>query len=161
MIAATPNTSSTAPETRLTQIRPPTVSRDRNAEVAAVRITHHKADPQKTPKVSSAASAPPPPTTPSPAKIAANEMIVIGFVIVSPKIDRKAPTRPGRSAAAATSFGRDVIVRQARYTRNAPPRIPSAAFAPTSTDVIAVSPNAAMPPYVASASATPIPDASP
>ena len=43
--------------------------------------------------------------TRGPAKIAANERIVIGFVIVSPKIERNAPPSPGRSAASATSRG--------------------------------------------------------
>src|SRR5437867_13457595 len=72
-----------------------------------------------------------------------------------------APTRPGRSWSFATPLGAARIVRAPRTTRNAPPTRPRAGRAPTRAAVNAVRPNAAMPPYDASAGATPTPDASP
>ncbi len=79
--AKMPSPPMTAPETRLTQtiVRVPTRSRKRLTTPES--SSHHPADPQNTPSTSHPAPSPPPlPARPRPAKTAANEMIVDGFV---------------------------------------------------------------------------------
>ena len=129
---------------QLTQVSARMVTLDRSTATTAVRMAHHTVEPRKTPITSNAASAPPVPVSPRPANRPANDRIVIGFVIVSPKIEPNAATRPGRSLTTATSAGRVLIVRIARTTRNAPPTKPRSIRPPTRTDVIAVRPNAAI-----------------
>src|SRR6266550_9411665 len=97
-IATTPNTRIAAPEIRFTQVRAAMVTFDRSTATTAVRTIHHDVEPRKTPRTSRVASAPPVPVRPRPANRPAKDRIVIGFVIVSPKIDPNAPTSPGRSA---------------------------------------------------------------
>ena len=86
-----------------------------------------------------------PAASPRPAKTAANDRIVIGFVIVSAKIEAKAPGRPGRSAS------RRDLARPAQDRAKAEQHDDRAADDPQQEvpgdeqDVIAVSPNAAMP----------------
>ena len=79
-----PNAKISAPVPRLIHVSARIVTRDRSAATTAVRINHQSVEPHHTPRVISAASIALSATIPSPAKAAANERIVIGFVIVRP-----------------------------------------------------------------------------
>jgi predicted metal-binding membrane protein len=162
-IATSANAPINRPEAMFTRRMPVVVSRDRNAPTTVTSTTHQAADPPNTPRVSEAAPAASPPVTPRPTNKAANDKIVIGFVSVRPSVLRYAPASPRRPSVAtvAASPGTDRNVRHASHSRNIPPIRPSARRQSTRTSVMAVSPNAAIAPYVPSAVATPIPDTIP
>ena len=96
--------------------------RVRMAPTAVVRTTHQAVEPSSTPSTTSAASPVAPVVTPSPAKSAPKERIVIGFAIVRPRIERYAPAYPRRQVVTtAASVGVERIVSQASHSRNDPP----------------------------------------
>ena len=157
-----PNAKISAPVPRLIHVSARIVTRDRSAATTAVRITHQSVEPHHTPSVISAASIALSATIPEPGE-RGREREDRHRVRHREAVDRDGRgEQPGPvGGRRRASRGRLVIVRQPRYSRNAPPISPSTTRAPTSTDASAARPNAAIPPYVPSANATPIPDARP
>src|SRR5215207_4531360 len=96
-----PNARITAPESRLTQVSCPGRIRKRNLPKPRARINHHSAEPRNTP-ITRLPALTPGSATPNPAKIAANDRIVVGLVRVSPKVDEKAGNSPPPAGVSVT-----------------------------------------------------------
>src|SRR2546425_6622733 len=145
--ASAPKPAIIAPDTRFTH-RSPAVDRARlNAPATPLRMSHHSAEPLNTPATSARALAyPARAVIPSPAKIAANERIVIGFVSVNRSVDPYDPSTPRLPAGGDPATGMARRVRMPREHRNNPPASRSHDCPPVSTAEIAVSPNAATEP---------------
>jgi hypothetical protein len=78
-----------APDILFTTPRESLLNLDRNSETPALRANHHKVEPSTTPATISAGEAEPPLelARPRPAKTAAKERIVIGFVMVKKTVE--------------------------------------------------------------------------
>src|SRR5262249_15219161 len=93
-IASRPKRKITAPEIRFTQTSAAGRKRERSNVTPPLNSSHHSADPRKTPATSTAADRVDPLlATPNPAKIAAKERMVVGFVRVSRNVVEYAPAR--------------------------------------------------------------------
>src|ERR1700681_4933057 len=80
------------------------VKRARRSDAPIASAPHQVADPRSTPPTNAAGLAgPPPPPRLSVAASAANEMMVAGFVIVNPSVERYAHARPGPEVAGASA----------------------------------------------------------
>src|SRR5262245_27959466 len=113
--ASRPKRKITAPEMRFTQTSAAGRKRARRSVTTPHNSSHHKADPRKTPTTSTPAeSVDPLLATPNPAKIAAKERIVVGFVSVSKNVEVYAPARLFAVAFAATVTGLAKNVRAPR-----------------------------------------------
>src|SRR5262245_48630211 len=105
----------TTPEIRFTQTSAAGRKRERSSVTLPLSSSHHNADPRKTPATSTvAASVDPLLATPNPAKIAAKERMVVGFVRVSKNVEVYAPARLFAVAFAATVTGLAKNVRAPR-----------------------------------------------
>ncbi len=79
----------TVPETLLTHRKPLAESLARRRLAAPLSTNHHAAEPRNTPTTSTIARRASPPASPAPrpAKIAAKERIVVGFVSVRRNVE--------------------------------------------------------------------------
>src|SRR5262245_45068783 len=145
--ASSPKRKITAPEMRFTQTSAAGRKRERSNVTPLLNDSHHSADPTKTPRTSTpAASVEPLLATPNPAKIAAKERIVVGFVKVSRNVELYAPARLFAVAFAATVAGLAKNVRAPRYSKKTPPISRSQNCSAISRLESAVSPKAAIAP---------------
>src|ERR1700686_4114889 len=87
--AKIPNPASIAPEIPFTTLSESPLNLERNSETPALRINHHDVDPSTTPAIIRAAETWPPLelARPRPAKTAAKERMVIGFVMVNKTVE--------------------------------------------------------------------------
>src|SRR5262249_59124054 len=99
-----------SPEARLAQRRRWCVTLARRRATSPARISHHAAEPPKTPTTRSR------PLAPMPAKMAAKDMIVIGLLRVRASVEEYAPARrrPLVALSAVLFAGWDRRVRTPR-----------------------------------------------
>src|SRR5215207_6878418 len=103
---STPNPLSTIPDTRLTHRSRARSNRPRSRLAPLLSSSHHSAEPANTPSTSTAPDhASPLAPTPAPARIAANERIVIGLVRVSRSVETYAPSSVLPPAVATCAAG--------------------------------------------------------
>lgn len=159
--AARPNATSTSPQQRLIEHIAGSDSLCRTAPAAVLKISHHKAEPTNIPSTTTGLEMLVSADFASDANTPAKESIVIGLLNVRKNVETKLSRSPFPSTFAGSVAGGAVNVRHPRQINIMPPTSCSHHPELARNAANAPMPTPAISPYIASATAAPIPQRNP